>query len=474
MQISRERMTLVGDDANELLGNCQAIDNDWSIYALIRAIVLKYGNCGIEDLAANVEVMYAHVHRPTEMKALLSDTYKNNALTIVTCTNCFDEAIDGGFDWKTQFTFNSKPFPVNQYLSQFGRTKIYLNEKQKRLVAFVDRRVTNVWIQALESLICRLMPWYYPADLPEEELKFYTSIAVDNKMITPEEKIDIFVRYVNKIAENINFRDFKLHKLLDGIADKARQSRISTLNNAVTNTRTAINNLMIDIESQYKLLDENLLELRALENVEPESNNAMFTFFSNHKQIHLIYVFDNSIRFGVDDTLEFYDEEEFSRLLDNQRSFLYEFDEKVRKGLAAIFLEHKGVLRVNAVFDLHQFRLVNPRQGDYSISAAMPNPHIYFYGCSGGNGQYYSQYANSGDWDLGIEQAISATKNLNWGDSTVCKHMISWLQNNKTHPCVYVTDKLLPIEKVTKEMRLVTFQDFIKMIETTEGDGANG
>ena len=44
MVISRERMILVGDDANEVLGGCQPIDNDWSIDALVRAIVLKYGN----------------------------------------------------------------------------------------------------------------------------------------------------------------------------------------------------------------------------------------------------------------------------------------------------------------------------------------------------------------------------------------------------------------------------------------------
>jgi len=184
-------------------------------------------------------------------------------------------------------------------------------------------------------------------------------------------------------------------------------------------------------------------------------------------------VYDNSLRFGVDDTLEFYDEDEFMRLLGNTRSFLHNYSDRTRKGLRAIFADHKGVLRVNAVFDLQQFKLVNPRQHDAFINDSMPNPHIHFYGCSGGNGQYYSQYANSGDWDLGIEQAISATKNLSWGDSTVCNRMIQWLEGS-TQPCIYVAEGLQPIERVSKEMRLVSFQDFLRLIELTEGDEANG
>lgn len=470
-------MTLVGDDANGVFGACQAIDNDWSLDALVRAIVLKYGNFDVEDLAVNAMVERRRARSRTDMELYLSDSYMNEALTIVECLNCFDENADGGSGWKTEFTFGGKPFPVSQYLSQFGRTKIYMNESIKRLVAFVDRRVTNVWVQALESVMCRLMPWYYPADLPEEEQKFYRSIAVDNKAVAPEEKIEIFVRYVNEIAEKVNFRDIKLHRLLDGVADRARRSRISLLSSNVSDARSTINSLTRDIAHWYSRLETTLLELNALENAEPETNDEMFKFFSSHKQVHLLNVFDDSLQFGVDDTLEFYDEEEFLRLLNNQRSFLYEYDESTLKGLRAIFADRKGVLRVNAVFDLLQFKLVRPCENVSFVNGAMPNPHIYFYGCSGGNGQYYTQYANSGDWDLGVEQAISATKNLSWGDSTVCNRMIRWLlENGDSCPCIYVAENLQSIERVNKEMKMVTFNEFLNMIslEETGGGEANG
>lgn len=466
-------MILVGDDANEVLGVCHSIDNDWSLDALVRAIVLKYGNYSTEELSANVNVERRRARNRADMEYLLNSAYASDAITIVECLNCFDEDINDEPEWKSQFTFNNKPFPVNQYLSQFGRTKIYLSENQKRLLAFVDRRASNIWVQALESVMCRLLPWYFPSDLSEEDQKFYRSIAVDNKAITPEEKVNIFIKYVNEAAEKINFRDMKLHKLLDGVADRARQTRISELNNLISSTRSSIRSFTNEIARCYKTLDERMLELNGLENTKLEKNDEMFKFFSNHKQVHLLDVFDNHLTFGVDDTLEFYDEDEFSRMLHNEYSFLYEYDESVRRGLKAIFEDHKGVIRVNAVFSLDQFKLVEPHEDDSFVDNSMPNPHIYFYGCSGGNGQYYIQYADSGDWDLGIEQAISATKNLNWGDSAVCKRMIKWLREH-SRPCIYVADKLQPIEGVTKEMRLVSFQDFLKMIELAEGDETNG
>ena len=466
-------MTLVGNDASEILGDVSPIDGDYSLVALIRAIALKYGNYSVEDLAEHSTVGRFRARSRSDMENFLQSEYKRYALSVVECHNCIEESLTSNSNWRNEVVIKGKTFPVDKYLSQFGRTKIYINNRYRRIVAFVEKRATNIWVQALESTLCRLMPWYYPADLPEEERSFYQSIAVDNKSVTAEEKVDILVKYVNEIAEKINFREIGLRRKLDGIADRARQARMSFLRNGVQDYRRRIANLTRDLASNYELMDGLQLELTGLENASPETDDAMLKFFSTHKQVSLLSVSNSSLRFGIDDTLEFYDEDEFSRLLSNGRSFLHDFDETIRKALSAIFLEHKGVLRVNAVFDLLEFKLVNPKQDEYFIADSMPNPHIYFFGCSGGNGQYYAQYAESGDWDLGIEQAISATKNVNWGDSAVCSRMIGWLKHS-TEPCIYVSDGLKPIEKVTEGMKRVSFQDFIRLIELTEGEENNG
>jgi hypothetical protein len=175
----------------------------------------------------------------------------------------------------------------------------------------------------------------------------------------------------------------------------------------------------------------------------------------------------------VNETLEFYDLDEFNRISENSHSFLHDFLDSTVRGIRAIFGERKGVIRVDAEFTLQNFKAILSREGDHSTENSMPNPHIYFFGCDGANGQYYSQYAESGEWDLAIEQAIAATKNLNWGDSTVCKRMLRWIEENAYTPFIYV-DNGTPIEKVTKDMKLVSFMDFLTLIEPKEQEEQNG
>lgn len=468
-------MILVSDDANEVLGTCQPFDEDWSLDALVRAIVLKYGNFSVEQLANNVSVEKRRARSRNDMEAWLGASYSYEALTIVEClNNSFDEEpYHDTAEWKTEFSYNGKPFPVNQYLSQFGRTKIYLSESQKRLVAFVDRKATNVWVQALESVMCRLMPWYYPSDLSAEEQHFYRSIAVDNKAVSAEEKANIFVNYVNSVAELTNFREMKLHRLLDGIANKARLTKIRQLTTTRSNENDYINRIMADLEHHYALLEQTIFELSALESMEVKEDDAMFKFFNTHKQVHLLDVYDDKLRYGVVDTLEFYDEEEFDRLVKNTRSYIYNYDTSVIRGLQAIFARHLGVIRVNAVFELQNFKLVSPKRDQTFVRDAMPNPHLYYHACSGGNEKYYTQYARSGDWELAIEQSIAATKNVSWGDSIVAKEMISWLKDNTSEPCIYINEDLSPVERIVPNMRMVSFKEFRAILEA-KGVELNG
>lgn len=464
-------MTLVSDDANEILGACRSFDNDWSLSALIRAIAMKYSDEPLDAISRHTSTNRIRVRNREEMDKALKT---GEAVVIVECINCLDEAISCPTDWKAEFAFNGKPFPVNQYLSQYCRTKIYVNEKQKRVVAFVDRRANHIWIQAFESVICRLMTWYFPLELSDDEKKFYKSIAVDNKAIKPEEAAEIFVDFVNTVAEQVDFRSLLLHRQLDGIADKARKSRIRDLKEAISSIFQRIRDYRSALEDYYNKLEEKNMELTGLEMIPPEENNAMFTFFNNHKQLRVLDVGDTSLQFGVEDTLEFYDEDEFERVFKGGRSYLSGYSSNIRNALWAIFKERRGLIRIQAVFDLDNFKLVQPRAHQKFIDNCMPNPHIYYHACSGGNETYYYQYAESGDWDLGIEQAISATKNLNWGDSTVCNEMVSWLNNNDNVPCIYVSDELKPNEKFEKDMKLISFHDFVEAINLTEGEASNG
>ena len=468
MQISKDAMILTGYDANALFGDPAVIDGDASLSAFLRAIVLKSGAYSVNNLGELTKVSLVRVRRDQELEIALDF---ESSISLVECFGCFDAEIDSGEDWISEFTFNGKSFPVNQYLSQFARTKIYVNEKKRRVVAYVQSRVTNIWIQAFESVLCRLMPWYFPHDLSDDDKKFYKTISADNKSVSTDDAVKAFVSYVDSIAESFNLKDLILHKQLDGVADRMRQSIMANLRSELSRLTENINEYRSRIADLYEDYDRAVIELNGLETTPPAKDDAMFQFFKKHKQVSIITSGTNALKFGVNDTLVFYDEDEFKRIFNNGDSYLgtYNYSNEVLSALWGIFGEHRGIIRTQAVFNLRSFKLVEPIRHMTFVKDSMPNPHIFYHACSGGNEVYYEQYAESGDWDLAIEQAISATKNLNWGDSTVCREMIGWLIDNSEVKCIYVNDGSL-MDEVNESSRLVSFDEFVELIKKIQGD----
>ena len=144
--------------------------------------------------------------------------------------------------------------------------------------------------------------------------------------------------------------------------------------------------------------------------------------------------------YGVDDTLEYYDTDLLEEIIDNDESFLYDYEDDTVELVKAIFVENKGIIRTNSVFTLNAGGLVSPERHGSFVSESMPQPHIHFYACSGGNSTYYKQYADRGEWDMAIEQSIAATKNLNFGDSTVCEKMLEWIEEHMNTKFIYTPD----------------------------------
>ena len=460
MQILNGSTLLTNTEANDIFGSVTSFDGDSSLTAFFRAITINH-NEG-KPLDEIVQKAYVYKNKASDngdVEYLMKNV--NYPMAIIEITDNFtsiDPHVDG---W---VTYDSSPFYLNRYLSQTVRTKVYANVEKQRVIALVDKRVTHVWVQAFESMLWGVLPWYYPSK-SDEIIAFFKSLSIGNKEVSEEDAKRILIKYVNDAAAKLNFRDMRLHKLLDGIADVARQSQIAAQKSNVEQTSRNIENYMRELEKLYGQLEQYTTLLNSLENQEPNKDNSVFSFFNSHKNTSVISVVGDTIKYGVDDTLEFYDEDEAKKLLDNRNGWaVRNFSESLLKYIKAILLEKRGILRVSATFMLTNMSIVSPRKGEYPVNDSMPNPHIYFHACSGGNGQYYSKYAKSGDWDLGVEQSISATKNWSVGDSTVGNEMFRWIGNNETVPCIYVSDGS-PIERVTDDMKLVTFAEFKKIVD---------
>lgn len=452
-------MLLTKAEANEIFGECTCIDGDYSLAALLRALAISKSEYTIESITLESTCDRVRARSASDMLLYVHPANKA-AVTVVECVDCINEEISAE-KWRT---FDEKPYPINSYLSQISKTRVYVNDESKKVVAFVERRASHHWVQAFESVLFRIMPWYFPNELSQEDRDFFRAVSLKGKDASGDQ-IEAFISYVNNIGAKLNLRSMHLRKILTGVADKQRQELIKDIESEINYYARQIQDYVQSLEGYYKSYDANVLKLNGLRNQPAQNDDALIEFFEQHKNVTVLRTSESGIRFGVEGTLDFYDEDEFFDLHENEYSYLNDYEEDVVRAIYNIFGQHKGVIRTNAVFELKQMKLVTPLKGESFVTDSMPNPHIYFYACSGGNDLYYKQFAQNGEWELAIEQAISATKNLCWGDSTVCSRMIRWLKEHDDIPCIYFNDGA-PIDRVVDGMRLLTFREFIEASES--------
>lgn len=453
MYITRGRTRLTDDTAACVFGEANSIDNDYALHALLRAIVINSGETNIEAVVEKSKMVSTSVSNDSQVKRIFAAN--EYAVTIVNASGVKIEEItaDG---WNA---LDGAPYPVNLYLSQIIKTRVFVSAELCRVIAFFDGRLSRRWTQAFMSTLPRVMTWYF-TNPSEEDRLFFKSIALDGNDNAASEQA--LVNYVNAAAQKIDLRAANIQKRLGDYANVIREREIRNRKSSIQSVTRSINEHRTALAQYYKQLEDENVLLTALVNTPNKGSDSMINFFQQHKQIYLIDVRDEYIEFGVDDTLEFYDDCEFESLLENRYSYLYDCaDDELRNALKAIFLDKIGVVRTNAVFRLESMRLVNPRRDATFVDDAMPHPHICFFGCSGGNEQYYTQYAESGDWELAVEQAIGAAKNLNWGDSTVCSDMIEWIQDHMDTPFIYINDK----------KDLVSMKKFMEFLKGEVKDG---
>lgn len=468
MNIECTRVVLLSDAAKPIFGECNGYNRDYSLAALVRAIAVhKYGSAVVENDAANdAKIMYTIITSKQDLADVLTSQWRGVQVARVT-EDVFTAATidsDAAKGWKT---FDENPFPVNRYLSQFSPTKIFINEERHSVLSITSRSYNGPWMQAFESVIGRLMPWFFPDGFSEEEKAFFKSLSVD-KSGDSRAAEDSLVKYAEEAAQMIDLRALSLSRRLDGWSKKAWRHLVETAQDEADGYRSSIRDYQSHLSDLYASLERRVAELKSLKENGPQDNTEMLDFFIEHKNLELDEVSDDSMKFSVVDTLEFFDDEEFESVVENKSSYLYYngFSQDVIDAAKGIFIEHRGVIRVSAQFKLSGAAYVKPMRNGRIVQNTMPNPHIHFFGCSGGNDVYYTQYANEGEWRLAIEQAISATKNLSMGDTTVCERMMSWITDRfDTLPCVYVKDDASRIETVSGDMRLVTFEEFLEMIK---------
>lgn len=467
MTISSNDTILTNGDGRRIFGDATAFREDFSLCALFRAIVLM--NESHEDIEALVEKTRVCSDDKYEVDSVVDflqyDSYYPLAF-IEYCGDWDDDVVDieghaAGYGWET---FDAPPYFLNRYLSQISPTKVYINREKKKVCAIVKGSIRLRWVQAFCSMLWVVLPWYFPGDKKEEFVPFFRSISVDNKDISEADAKKALIDYVNRAAATIDIRSMGMRRVLTGVADTARKNQIEGARNAVRELERLIRDKTAQLQNAYSEIDSQKLILKGLEMLDPQKDDDFFEFFDNHRNVSVEDRSGTDLVYSVTDTLEFYDEDELRSTLANKYSWARDFNKKDIEWIKTLLLEKRGIVRINACFTLRNMALVVPRRGDCRDRDTMPNPHIFYHACSGGNEKYYSEYAKTGEWQLAIEQSIAATKNWAPGDSTVSQEMFSWLIKNEEAKCIFVTDGS-PLEGVTSDCKLVTIREYKDIVK---------
>ena len=325
--------------------------------------------------------------------------------------------------------------PINEYLSKESKTQVFANIKEKKTLVLV-KAVSQEWYWLLASVLPKALPWVYDkkTKLSEDEISLFNAIAQDDK--------ESFEKIINAAVEESNLADLANKKILGGWGDSSKKDQISKLRSEYSGIVSSIRTYELELERAYKNLAEANEMLQALELKRDTSTSEVYEFFKAHKSLHLVGFksankIDSSageLTIAITDTIEYYDAEIFKIFYKNQNSAFHRY-KGIGRVLEGLFVENKGVLRVESNFtltNLSSLRVLKYCRSGYFTQTHLPHPHQYYYGCLGENGAYIRKSLERGDWDLALEQAIASVKNINFGDSVVMSSFVSSLQEKRS------------------------------------------
>ena len=341
-------------------------------------------------------------------------------------------------------SLNTAPYPVSLLLSKISNTNVFVNKEEKRVIIFV-KRTTEKWFDELSSSLFRILTWVYPDNdsISDEEKALFRALH--------ERDSTKFEQIINDFAKQFDFKNNFEKKILLGWTKGLKDKQIALLNKNAENSRAEIERLSRKLDEQYNILKSTFESIEGLRYLQDKDDGKKFyDFFRGHKQLSLMYTNEESnnykyMTFSIVDTIEYFDDVAFGNMWENKQSIIYDsaYNNSIRNVLYGLFKLRKGYVRAQSIFQLTNMSSLSAIRGqvDENLTVqTLRHPHLYHHACLGGNKQYIEEYMLSGDWDMAIEQAIAATKNINFGDSIVFPKFIKDLMQSMNKKIIIIED----------------------------------
>lgn len=338
---------------------------------------------------------------------------------------------------------------INKVTDFFRKTfnvSCYVNEEDRKVSIFVD----NLNIRRMHYLQCAIfafLPWYFKPEegVTEEEMNLIQSLR--------EKDETKYLEAISAIADKFDFRSAYIRNRLKGfernILERGYSAEIRNYREIMSEIEGLKGRISISLKKKEASEMKALGYKTRMAEMSGEDSELMEYFLCNHK-LNLMEVNNTELTFIVKDYLTYFDEDMAKSVIDNHRSYVYEysggFSEKdIEKVMKAIFIDQILKLRFCCAYTVRIGDRVdgesNYEYGDEYITY-MPNPHIDRYRCLGNYERTMTERLMENDTIGAIEQCISSCKSLNFGDSAVMEvFMDRFCNTNYIHSrCIELPD----------------------------------
>lgn len=291
-------------------------------------------------------------------------------------------------------------------------------------------------------------------ELSEELIMSFLSLA--------EENYSHIFDTLNKIYATIDLTTMKLERTKNALKNTFNNNKaIKALDNSIAAEQNSIKGYYDSITNILTRVKE--LELKKLallsRNIE-ETMSEFIDYLSSNKFITDITSNSEFLTLTIDTPIYFVDEQLIETLIKTSNSYLNQYknnyESKLVQFIKEVFLDKKYIITTRTYANINITRLnelltgqrgsnvrniVNGYADKERFTAQLPQPHLTYHNCFGGNETHLYKALEENDLIGFVAQLIASCQNLNFGDSTVgCEFLKDIYANCKNIKCITVND----------------------------------
>lgn len=337
---------------------------------------------------------------------------------------------------------------LRMFVAKQAKMRFYINEQNKSVVVFVENLNHRLY-HYIQSLISRLVPWYFKDNpLTEEERNLVKSLIL-NQSTT-------YVSLIENFASKYDFRSKKIENMLKGFETMARRRRLDTVQYDIgrneQNIRRNVEQYQSYISHRERLMVEKAGLLALINDVSNDSEMA--EYFICNKHLEPISVDNSSLEFIVNCHLENFDPEMYERLARNRDGYIYTgyhignnifVSAEVRKKFLDAIFSDEPLLNVKmcAYYRIDLSGSVET-ESNYSYPEEcmdrIPNPHLQRYSCLGQQKPLIEEYLRNGNNIGAVEQCVCSAKSINIGEDVTFRPFLEILFSSDCKKVIELPD----------------------------------